>query len=36
MEKIDLIWYLKKISWLALIGFLGGCAVYILQELLMA
>ncbi|GHT14471.1 sodium:proton antiporter [Bacteroidia bacterium] len=34
MEKIDFIWYLKKISWLALIGFLGGCVVYIAQELL--
>ena len=27
MEKIDFIWYLKKISWLALIGFLAGFAV---------
>lgn len=25
MERIDFIWYLKKISWLALIGFLVGC-----------
>ena len=24
MEKIDFFWYLKKISWLALIGFLAG------------
>jgi Na+/H+ antiporter NhaD/arsenite permease-like protein len=36
MEKIDFIWYLKHISWLALIGYLAGCAVYILQESLMA
>jgi Na+/H+ antiporter NhaD/arsenite permease-like protein len=36
MEKIDFIWYLKKISWLALIGYLAGCIVYILQENLMA
>jgi Na+/H+ antiporter NhaD/arsenite permease-like protein len=35
MEKIDFIWYLKKISWLALLGYLAGCAVYILQEVLM-
>lgn len=27
MEKIDFIWYLKKISWLALAGFLAGAAV---------
>jgi Na+/H+ antiporter NhaD/arsenite permease-like protein len=34
MEKIDFIWYLKKISWLALLGYIAGCAAYILQELL--
>ncbi|MCF7567701.1 sodium:proton antiporter NhaD [Sabulilitoribacter arenilitoris] len=28
MEKIDFFWYLKKISWLALIGFLAGAAVF--------
>jgi len=28
MEKIDFIWYLKKISLLALIGYLAGAAVY--------
>lgn len=32
MEKIDFIWYLKKIAWLALIGYLAGAAVFILQE----
>ncbi len=30
MEKIDFFWYLKKISWLALIGFLAGAATFIL------
>ncbi|MDR2804229.1 MAG: sodium:proton antiporter NhaD [Dysgonamonadaceae bacterium] len=35
MEKIDFIWYLKKISWLAILGYLGGCFVYILQKTLM-
>jgi len=35
MEKIDFIWYLKKISWLALLGYLAGCAAYIIQEYLM-
>jgi Na+/H+ antiporter NhaD/arsenite permease-like protein len=35
MEKIDFIWYLKKISWLALIGYLAGCATYMLQEYIM-
>ncbi|MDP3813630.1 sodium:proton antiporter NhaD [Pseudomonas sp.] len=29
MERIDFIWYLKKISWLALIGYLAGAATYI-------
>jgi Na+/H+ antiporter NhaD/arsenite permease-like protein len=31
MEKIDFIWYLKKISLLALLGYLAGGAVYYLQ-----
>ncbi len=30
MEKIDFIWYLKKIAWLAVVGFLGGSAVFLL------
>ncbi|MDA7085343.1 sodium:proton antiporter NhaD [Pseudomonas sp. SA3-5] len=29
MEKINFIWYLKKISWLALVGYLAGAATYI-------
>ena len=28
--KIDFIWYLKRISWLALLGYLGGAATYYL------
>jgi Na+/H+ antiporter NhaD/arsenite permease-like protein len=31
MEQISFIWYLKKISWLALIGYIGGAAVFLLQ-----
>jgi Na+/H+ antiporter NhaD/arsenite permease-like protein len=31
LEKIDFIWYMKKISILALIGYLAGAGVYILQ-----
>ena len=31
IEKIDFIWYIKKISWLALIGFAAGILVYLLQ-----
>ena len=30
MEKIDFFWYLKKISWLAAIGFLGGSLTFML------
>ena len=30
MERIDFIWYLKKISWLALIGFAAGSITFIL------
>lgn len=32
MERIDFIWYLKKIAWLALIGFLAGAGVFLLIE----
>ncbi|PTL98657.1 MAG: sodium:proton antiporter [Bacteroidetes bacterium] len=32
MEKIDFIWYLKKISWLAFVGFLAGAGVFLLFE----
>ena len=30
MEKIDFFWYLKKISWLALLGFLSGSVAFII------
>lgn len=29
MEKIDFMWYLRKIAWLALIGFVAGAAVFL-------
>jgi Na+/H+ antiporter NhaD/arsenite permease-like protein len=35
MEKIDFIWYLKKISLLALLGYVAGAAVYYLQTLIL-
>lgn len=31
IENINFIWYLKKISWLALIGFAAGILVFLLQ-----
>jgi Na+/H+ antiporter NhaD/arsenite permease-like protein len=34
MEKIDFIWYLKKISLLAILGYVSGAAVYYLQTLI--
>ena len=34
MEKIDFIWYTKKISLLALIGYAAGAGVYYLQNLI--
>ncbi len=35
MEKIDFFWYVKKISWLALLGFFAGAFTYIgLEELM--
>jgi NhaD family Na+/H+ antiporter len=32
LEKIDFIWYMKKIGWLALLGYIAGAAVYMLQH----
>ncbi len=29
MEKIDFIWYLRKVSWLAAVGFLAGAVTFI-------
>jgi Na+/H+ antiporter NhaD/arsenite permease-like protein len=34
LEKIDFIWYLKRISLLALLGYLSGAGVYILQNMI--
>ena len=34
LEKIDFIWYLKKISWLALVGYLAGAAFYYIEFML--
>lgn len=35
MEKISFIWYLKKIAWLALIGYFSGALFYIFLEYLL-
>jgi len=32
MEKISFVWYVQKISWLAVIGYFVGAGVYILQN----
>jgi Na+/H+ antiporter NhaD/arsenite permease-like protein len=32
IEKIDFMWYLKKVTWLALIGYFAGALVYILMN----
>lgn len=34
MEKIDFFWYLKKIAWLALIGFIVGAAAFMFTRTL--
>lgn len=31
MEHLDFVWYLRKISWLALIGYVAGALVYLAQ-----
>lgn len=35
LEKIDFFWYVKRISWLALIGYLAGAGCYIVQYYLL-
>lgn len=35
MEKISFLWYLKRISLLALLGYLGGAGVFVLQQYLL-
>lgn len=35
LEKIEFFWYLKKISWLALIGYFAGIAVFLLTAAIM-
>jgi Na+/H+ antiporter NhaD/arsenite permease-like protein len=32
LEKISFGWYLKNISWMALIGFLSGMLMFLLQQ----
>ena len=32
MEKIDFIWYFKKITWIAVAGYLAGAGIFILME----
>ena len=32
MEKIDFLWYFKNVSWLALIGYLSGAGIFMLQH----
>ncbi len=33
MEKMDFFWYLRKIAWLAAIGFIGGALVFFLTRM---
>ena len=35
MERIDFMWYLKKIAWLALIGYVAGAAVFMVMRTLL-
>ncbi len=35
LEKIEFFWYMKKIGWLALLGYLAGAAAFVLQHSLM-
>ncbi len=32
IEEVQFFWYLRRIAWLAFLGFLAGCAVYLAQQ----
>lgn len=32
MERIDFIWYLKKVTWLAFVGFIAGAGIFLFIE----
>ena len=32
LEKIDFVWYIKRVSLWALVGYLGGAGVFVVQE----
>ena len=32
LEKIDFIWYVKRVSLWALVGYISGAGVYVIQE----
>ena len=34
LEKISFGWYLKKFTWLALLGYLAGVGVYLLEKMI--
>jgi Na+/H+ antiporter NhaD/arsenite permease-like protein len=36
LEKIDFIWYLRKITWLAAIGYISGAGIFLVQEALVS
>ncbi len=36
LEKVEFFWYLKKISWLALLGYFAGIGVFLLQKMIFA
>ena len=35
MEKISFFWYLRNITWLAVVGYLAGAGVFLLQQALL-
>jgi Na+/H+ antiporter NhaD/arsenite permease-like protein len=35
IEKIEFIWYMRRIAWLAMLGYFAGAAVYVIQFRLM-
>ena len=34
LEKISFGWYLKKFTWLALLGYLAGVGIYVIEKMI--
>jgi Na+/H+ antiporter NhaD/arsenite permease-like protein len=36
IEKMQFIWYMRRIAWLAMLGYFAGAAIFVIQSRLMS